>query len=32
MVESVEMDLDVAAALGDSMARKLPKTVEEFPT
>jgi hypothetical protein len=32
VVESVEMDLDVPAALGDSMARKLLKTVAEFHT
>jgi hypothetical protein len=32
VVESVEMDLDVAAALGESMARKLLKTVSEFHT
>jgi hypothetical protein len=32
MVESVEIDLDVAAATGDGMARKLRKTVEEFHT
>jgi hypothetical protein len=32
VVESVEMDLDVAADLGNSNARKLPKTVAEFHT
>jgi hypothetical protein len=32
VVQSVEMDLDVAAALGDGTARKLLKTVEEFHT
>ena len=32
MVESVEMDLDVAAATGDGTARKLLKAVEEFHT
>jgi hypothetical protein len=32
VVESVEMDLDVAAVLGDRMARKLLKAVEEFHT
>jgi hypothetical protein len=31
-VESVEMDLDVAAATGDGTARKLFKAVEEFHT
>ena len=30
VVESVEMDLDVASALEDSMARKFLKTVAEF--
>jgi hypothetical protein len=30
VVQSVEMDLDVAAALGDGTARKLLKAVEEF--
>jgi hypothetical protein len=29
-VEAAEMDLDVAAATGDAMARKLMKAVEEF--
>jgi hypothetical protein len=32
VVESVEMDLDVAAALGDHRARKLLKTVADFHT
>jgi hypothetical protein len=32
VVQSVEMDLDVAAALGDGTARKLLKVVEEFHT
>jgi hypothetical protein len=32
VVESVEMDLNVAAALGDPRARKLLKTAEEFHT
>jgi hypothetical protein len=32
VVESVEMDLDVAADLGNSNARKLPKTAAEFHT
>jgi hypothetical protein len=32
VVQSVEMDLDVAAALGDRIARKLLKAVEEFHT
>ena len=32
VVESVEMDLDVAAATGDGTARKLFKAVEEFHT
>jgi len=32
VVESVEMDLDVAAATGDGTARKLLKAVQEFHT
>jgi hypothetical protein len=32
VVESVEMDLDIAAATGDGTARKLFKAVEEFHT
>jgi hypothetical protein len=32
VVGSIEMDLDLAAALGDPRARKLLKTVEEFHT
>ena len=32
VLESVEMDLDVAAATGDGPARKLLKAVEEFHT
>jgi hypothetical protein len=32
VVQSVEVDLDVAAALGDGTARKLLKAVEEFHT
>jgi hypothetical protein len=32
VVQSVERDLDVAAATGDSIARKLLKAVEEFHT
>jgi hypothetical protein len=32
VVESVEMDLDVAAATGDGTVRKLRKAVEEFHT
>jgi hypothetical protein len=32
LVESVDMDLDVAAALGDPRARKLLKTAAEFHT
>ena len=32
VVQSVEMDLDVAAALGDRIARKLLRAIEEFHT